>query len=463
MAEELVFKMVLEEEDHTSSAGAGGTEAGTASAIDQALAQANQRNARTATTPEAEPGSAPAGAPTPRAQERAAREAEERERQRELSRTLNKTSTADALPADPEMQKAAEALSRSQQGFLDKFLEAAKQFLPSGAGRVIDQARDAVAGPKPLQGEALETARKEAATRNTGGAFDAATAGGRAAVTEGTGAAGGGLAAAGAVGAGLIAADFAAKAVAGSLDSMAQNVQTAGAAAKMLASNDNLGAVTKVADGAAEALGKIPIVGQVFEAGLKLATTVVREFAEVSDAFVRRGRELMAYNPALAQANAAADVRSLTTDVREAQALGPSIARLTDAQSEASTEFRELLLPIKQFIVEVLAGVMQDLVEILRGLRILWEEIKVISVEGFHAVVEAVSLHLPTAAKIIDEIPNKMAEAVAKINNRQQIDILDKQLAKFQEGIDRLKKTEHKPDLVRRAANQGIGIPMLSP
>lgn len=154
------------------------------------------------------------------------------------------------------------------------------------------------------------------------------------------------------IGAAMAVADQAGKQLAGVFNALGDTAKVLGQGFSQLAANDNLGAVKTMADGAATALGKIPIVGQVAEAAIKAFGTGIKAASDVVDAFVERGKELSQFSAPLAIAGAQADIRSLFADIREAEALGPSLARLTDAQSRLSTDLRDMLLPIKQTLIE---------------------------------------------------------------------------------------------------------------
>jgi hypothetical protein len=137
-------------------------------------------------------------------------------------------------------------------------------------------------------------------------------------------------------------------------------------ATTLLARGQNFGALMTVTDSAVKAVGAIPVIGGALEAGLGVATTAVRGFANVVQGFVDRGAELAKYSPEISQARSMAEIRQMQGDIREAQALGPSIARLTEIQSEASDALREILLPIKQILIDEIAGILKEITEYLR-------------------------------------------------------------------------------------------------
>jgi len=84
-------------------------------------------------------------------------------------------------------------------------------------------------------------------------------------------------------------------------------------------------------------------------------------FMAAVDHFVARGEQLAPYSGAIAGARAQANVRQIMGDIREANQLGDSIARLTDAQSRFNDDIRKIMEPIKRVIAEVLAGLMERL------------------------------------------------------------------------------------------------------
>lgn len=138
-------------------------------------------------------------------------------------------------------------------------------------------------------------------------------------------------------------------------------------AAKMAAGNDGMGLFKKGAEAATGALEKIPVAGEAIALPFKVATAAATALADVAGVFVARGRALSGYSGELAGSAARADVADLTADIREAQVLGPDTARLMDTMTDLNQMVREGLLPIKQIVVEVLAGTLTDVKEAARG------------------------------------------------------------------------------------------------
>ena len=163
----------------------------------------------------------------------------------------------------------------------------------------------------------------------------------------------------GAAGGYVMVAQAVGKMVAGGFDAVKGGVETAGHVTSDMARNDYMGAFTKSVDAAGDSLKKIPVVGEPAAAALGAVVQPIKSFGEVVDSFVQRGREIGMYNGQLAQANAMADVRSLMGDIREANTVGPEMARLTEAQSKIWDDLRRVLDPIKKVIAEVLANFLE--------------------------------------------------------------------------------------------------------
>ncbi len=181
----------------------------------------------------------------------------------------------------------------------------------------------------------------------------------------------GGAGTAAAVGAAVVVAQAVASQIAGAYRSVGESAKAASESLTRLARNDNLDGLTVAVERTGQALGKIPIVGQVLEAQLGAVATVVRSFSDTVEGFVARGRELASYSPELSAAGARAEVTSTMSDLREASELGDGLSRLTDAQTDFNTELRELLLPIKKALIEILVPIVEkatDAVEIIRNI-----------------------------------------------------------------------------------------------
>lgn len=204
----------------------------------------------------------------------------------------------------------------------------------------------------------------------------------------------------------------AARAVAGGLQEIAF-------ATTSLARGQNFQSITRVVDDATAAIGKIPYVGGVLEGALEIATVGVKSFTATVQAFIDRGAELAKFSPEISAARAGSEVRQMQGDLREAQALGPGIARLTEIQSEMSDELREILLPIKKAIIEDIGPLLQKLSELMGqygpqvalGLTNLYEEIKI--------RLEWWTGQWDQAARDREALPRKLAEVWTALNKKE--------------------------------------------
>ena len=291
-------------------------------------------------------------------------------------------------------------------------------------------------------------------------------AGGEAAAAAegGAGLAGAAAAAAGPIGAALAVA-VAVKQVVGKV---VEAFHDAGAAAartgqvlSQFAANDNFGAITTAAEGASNMLGKLGPAGEMAGAALGAVVTGAKAFNQVVDAFVARGKELQRYSPELSAANTIASMRSLLADFRESQELGPGLARLTDAQSQLSDEFRELLLPIKQFLVEHLADWLNTVAEVVRnihagiiGVEAGFQQIGILLNDAFGS---GKMKDIPEHLKNMPAAIGKAVEEARKKKDRFDVILLE-QMRRL--GLEPLPHPRFKNPL-EGAAERELDIPML--
>jgi hypothetical protein len=127
------------------------------------------------------------------------------------------------------------------------------------------------------------------------------------------------------------------------------------------------GAAEAVA-GLGAAAGPAGVAVAAFAVALGATVAVVKVAAQAISAFAERGRELAPYSAALTAASARADIRNIQADQREAEVLGPKLAELIELQSNGQQALRELLLPIKEWIIDILNGLMKGLFEVAIGM-----------------------------------------------------------------------------------------------
>lgn len=179
----------------------------------------------------------------------------------------------------------------------------------------------------------------------------------RALATSAGGAAGvGGLAGAAAAAGGPVGLGIAAAEAATALgQKFTKEVGRAGQVAGQLAGNNHLGMLTTAVGAVTDTLENIPIVGTLASTAIKGMVAPALAFQQAAGAFVDRGKEIQQYSASLSAANANANVRRTEGDIKEAGALEGPLSRLTESQSKAEANLREIFLPIKEMVAEGLA------------------------------------------------------------------------------------------------------------
>ena len=135
---------------------------------------------------------------------------------------------------------------------------------------------------------------------------------------------------------------------------------------------------------------------------------------DLTQSFTERGKALAEFSPELAGASAGADIRSMMADMRKAQELGPSIARMIDAQSEASDELRELLLPIKKAIVEDLATILKEVNEKIKEYKPILAAISELIATIIDFQIKFHTLQWPAAIETLKGVPDRIKAAMKK-------------------------------------------------
>lgn len=242
-----------------------------------------------------------------------------------------------AAPSRPVATPISDAEASREKWTPSGALKDAKSYIPFGIGDKLGNKFETI-------GNAYKAGSGQAAAAGAGRAGAMAAGVGEAAVAAGPAAA-------------LIALEIAARVAAKGMDAAAKGIENQGRQAALLASNDHMGLFNNAIDTSVSALGEIPIVGKALASSMNLAAAPVRAFTAAVDGFVQRGKELSKYNSDLAAAGARSDVRRIQSDLKESQALGKELSRLTESQSQTDANLRELLLPIKEAIASLLAEV----------------------------------------------------------------------------------------------------------
>jgi hypothetical protein len=172
-----------------------------------------------------------------------------------------------------------------------------------------------------------------------------------------------------------------------------------------------LGQGAQTASVALMALGP---AGMAAGAALSVVASGAKAFLAVVQSFIERGKQLEQYSGELSAASARSEVRERLADIREAQEIGPEITRLVDAQLQFDTDMREIWLPIKKAIVDVLGAVMEELADVMRDMKPILIGLSAVIAELIKVAADAMNLHIPTAVERLGQIPAKVGEAVAK-------------------------------------------------
>lgn len=186
---------------------------------------------------------------------------------------------------------------------------------------------------------------------------------------------------------------------------------------KALASNDGLGAISKGTDVVAYGMGKLGgTLGELAGGTLKAFVGGMALASDVVSSFVDRGRQLADLNASLSGASARDEIRSVLADVREAQELGDPLARLTDSFSEIQVLLRDAVLPIKKFIIEVLADFLEWFGQQVKEGQVLGEQ----AVALVKVLPEAIAATIAGRFEEVRDIINRLLGVVrADVERRQ--------------------------------------------
>lgn len=219
--------------------------------------------------------------------------------------------------------------------------------------------------------------------------------------------------------------------VTGKIRGLGDAAQAAANSTKALARNDLIEAIKPSVEGVAVTLEKVQslgVVGKVAGESLRSFMKGIDAARDTVRAFVDRGKELQQFDARIAIANARADIRSINADAREARRMGEALGKLTDAQSRFDTELRELMLPIKENLVEILAFLADngaDLLALLKGpIQEKIEGIRVI-LTVIERGVEMIPMGVGAGVKLLREANEKADEERRKREAQEAKGVLD--------------------------------------
>ncbi len=180
-------------------------------------------------------------------------------------------------------------------------------------------------------------------------------------------------------------------------------------AARTVAQASGTGGTAPAASQGGSALGLVAGGGAI-AAGIAAAAVAV--FEKVKSDFLSRAQELSAYSPQIALAESQTSIRTMQADFREANELGPALARLVTAQNEADIQFREIMLPIKKAMLEVVVNVMETLADWLKEARVFMAE----AAEVFRLLGSI--RNLDTFWEALAQIPGRLKEIRDEMRKR---------------------------------------------
>lgn len=122
-------------------------------------------------------------------------------------------------------------------------------------------------------------------------------------------------------------------------------------------------AFSTVSGGISKGLAMLGPEGAVAGAALSVFTKGIEASSEVVQAFVQRGKELSAYNGALAATTALSEVNSVQQDIHEADMTGDKIAELTTTAAEIGAIFREVFNYIKSWTLDIINPVLKEILD----------------------------------------------------------------------------------------------------
>lgn len=216
--------------------------------------------------------------------------------------------------------------------------------------------------------------------------------------------------------------------VSDALDSMTKNVNAATDALATFAGNERAG-MGKLGEAAAGAIRapaeNIPIVGAMIKSQNDLTDAIIKMPERLTAAFLKQADKIGPYSGAITSATARADVREIMADVREAQSMGEGYGRLIDAQSRLDNTVREMLLPIKKFIVEVLANrleAMATFLNVLASASDIFQEL----LKGMLKVLGDIASASPfQAIADVKDTLKKIADIIEKNGKKDDLDLFD--------------------------------------
>jgi hypothetical protein len=172
-------------------------------------------------------------------------------------------------------------------------------------------------------------------------------------------------------------------------DEFRKDLVRMGEATKAIVRDDPLKVLTIGSEKVAESLEKTGVGGKLAAEALRTLTAGANVLNDVITAVADRGKSLQGYDARIAGAASEQQVAGILNDIREAQTLGDDYSRLIKAQTSVESDLRDLLLPIKQFVVEKLAAFMEFVSDAIRSVKEAVEDIRSV-IKAIHTIVNAI-------------------------------------------------------------------------
>jgi hypothetical protein len=141
-----------------------------------------------------------------------------------------------------------------------------------------------------------------------------------------------------------------------------------------------------------------------------------RAYEKVANDLVGRGRQIAPFSGQLTQAVAKADIRSFMADIREAQTVGPGMARLTESKSRFETILRDALNVDKGAKADQMADQYDKLTELAQSGKFAGEQLQKLLPDLSNLA------ELPNIKKAMDEMPKRFLEKLKEDNKKGVLD-----------------------------------------
>jgi hypothetical protein len=183
------------------------------------------------------------------------------------------------------------------------------------------------------------------------------------------------------------------------------------------ARGENAEAIGKVYSGFVKMSEKVPLVGEQMALLAGTAGSVVGAFHDVVTSFIDRGRELSQFSGQLGASYAIGDVKQILADIREANKLESGLSRMNDAWVELTLMLREILLPLKQAIVEKIADILERIVQKVKDNEDTLVRMTVL-LENMPSIIKGI-LTGGLAGMTPEELKKKIDQALTDAANRR--------------------------------------------